>query len=196
MNKTRRSGVLFCILVFTLTASSCLGINFEKDTESKRASCPMEDLLISVSDLTGDQWYESGSRSYRDAPMNLGVDRIGTGFSTDRNGNAEENVYVFKDESDAMDGFSIIYDSWGNLVLPDAVWSPLDFPFEEKIHADEFRLDCSTEGENQIRTCWFLARYKKTVVEFLATMIVMTDNKFMDLIQIIDSKVQKCEDEQ
>ncbi len=185
-----RTGIkeLIILFIIVLIAVSCRGLSSEKE------ACPIENLLISSSDLPGNQWEEVGSRSYRDAPTRLGIDRIGTGFSTPRYGVAEENVYRFKDENDANEGFLRLYDMWGRLVLDSAVWSPINLPSDVNINADDIHLECSIEGENKVKTCWYLARYNRTVVEFISTMIIVSDNDFFDVIQTLDLKMMNCEE--
>jgi hypothetical protein len=186
MNTSTRSIIICGLLFIMLVTNSCGSLELEKRL------CPIDDLLITVSDLPGNQWEEVGSRSYRDAPVRLGIERIGTGFSTTIYGNAEENVYRFEDEIDANSGFLDLYDMWSGLTLKGTSWFPLDLPSNVKINANDIRLTCSIEGDNKVKTCWYLARYDKTVVEFIATMIIVDDNDFFGVIQTIDSKTLKC----
>lgn len=190
MSISIKAMIVFGLVFIMVVTNSCGSLIPEKGL------CPIEDLLITASDLPGDQWEEIGSRSYRDAPVRLGIECIGTGFSTKINGNAEENIYRFKDESEANNGFTVLYDMWSGLVLKGTTWSPLDLPSSVKISANDIRLTCSIEGDNKVRSCWYLARYDRTVVEFISTMIIVDDNGFFGVIQTIDSKIVKCAEDQ
>jgi hypothetical protein len=151
-------------------------------------------LLISSSDLPGNQWEEVGSRSYRDAPLKLGIDRVGTGFSTPFSGIASENVYQFQYETFAKNGYVDLADLWLRLESEGTEWDQLEFPSDVMISADEYSLDCSTSGLQKVRTCWFLSRYKTTVIEFRITMIIVSESDLYQIIETINNKVEICED--
>lgn len=154
--------------------------------------CPIENLLIDTSDLPGNQWEEVGSRSYRDAPSKLGVERIGTGFSTPYYGIAGENAYRFQNEEDAKNGLIDLANVWVRLEPEGTIWSQLELPSQMSISADEYRLDCSESGPQNVNTCWFLARYKTTLIEFRTTMIIVKENDLYNIIGKLNQKVENC----
>lgn len=154
--------------------------------------CPIEDLLINSSDLPGDQWEEVGSRSYRDAPLKLGDERIGTGFSTPFDGISEENVYRFNSESDTTDGFVDLGDQWHRLVPEGTVWSQQVLPSSLTLTANEYRIECSVLPDQSLRTCWYIARYGKTVIEFRTAMIIMHDDDLFKVINLLEQKAANC----
>lgn len=156
--------------------------------------CPIEDLLINRLDLPGDQWEEVGSRSYRDAPSKLGDERIGTGFSTPHDGISEENVYRFKGESDAINGYRELADLWRRLEPEGTVWSQFDLPSTLTITANEYRIECSVSSQQSLRTCWYIARYSTTVIEFRSAMIIVKDDDFFRVINLLEQMVVDCGD--
>lgn len=180
--------ITFWLVALLLTACGLL--------PSDNRQCPIEDLLINSSDLPGDQWEEVGSRSYRDAPSRLGNERIGAGFSTPRDGIAKENVYRFGGESDAISGYINLADLWHRLVPEGTIWSELDLPENITVTADEYRIECSVSTRQSLRTCWYIARYDTTVIEFRTAMIIVSDNDFFDVIQTLDLKMMNCEEVQ
>lgn len=175
---------LFILCVVALVILSCRTASMK--------SCPIENLLIDTSDLPGSQWEEVGSRSYRDAPSKIGIERIGTGFSTPYSGVAGENVYRFRKEDDAKTGFVDLADVWGRLEPEGTEWSQLELPSQMSISANEYRLDCSVSEPQNVKTCWYLARYKATLIEFRTNMIVVKDNDLFNIIEKLDQKVEKC----
>jgi hypothetical protein len=180
-----RNLALTSCLVALFVTSCCI---LTKDT----SQCPIEDLLIKASDLPGDQWEEVGSRSYRDAPSKLGIERIGTGFSTPYDGISEENVYRFSSESDTTDGFYKLADLWHCLEPEGTVWSQLVLPSNRTLAANEYRIECSVSPQLSLRTCWYIARYGKTVIEFRTAMIIINDNDFFNIINLLDQRVVNC----
>jgi hypothetical protein len=190
----RKQSVIFIfVMIFTLAISSCVGLKIQVDLKPQTELCSIEDLLITVSDLPGDQWYESGSRSYRDAPSRLGIERIGTGFTTDTGG-ASENVYRFKNATAANEGYFELSSKWERLVSDGTYWYTLDLPSDITIEADNYRLECSVTGANKVRKCWFIAQYDTTVIEFKSYMIGIDDNDFFNIIKNIDSKAINCQE--
>ena len=164
-----------------------------KASFSGRETCPIDDLLINAANLPGDQWEEVGSRSYRDAPSKLGIDRIGTGFSTPYYGVAGELVYRFKSEKDANAGYLELIDLSHRLEPEGTKWSLLSIPSELAINADDYRLECSISSNGNVRTCWYMARYGKTVIEFRTAMIIVSENDLFNVLETINQKVKTCD---
>lgn len=183
--RTRRKSCLI-LFVIALFVSSCRMIISDKET------CPIEDLLLSTSDLPGSQWEEVGSRSYRDAPSKLGVERIGTGFSTPYSGIAGENVYRFCNEEDAKNGFVDLSDLWSRLEPEGTTWTKLELPHNFSINTTDYRLECSVRRNQSNRSCWYISRYEKTVIEFRADMLLIKDEDLFRIIKLLDQKATTC----
>jgi hypothetical protein len=181
-------------MIFTLAMSSCMGLKIQVYLKPQTESCPIEDLLINVSDLPGDQWYEIGTRSYKSAPLKLGVERVGAGFTTMSSGNAHENVYRFKNATKASEGLYEASNLWERSVLDNTYWYTLDIPSDVSINADNYRLECSVTGEDKIRICWFIGQYDRTIIEFRAYMIIVEENDLFNIITTLDSKAINCQE--
>jgi hypothetical protein len=185
MSLPKIKSFIFVLWSLTILLMSCQLL------PSESAHCPIEDLLIKASDLPGDEWEEVGSRSYRDAPSKLGNERIGTGFSTTYDGIAEENIYRFSNDRDAINGYVELADLWHRLETEGSRWSQLDLPSDISINANDYRAECSISTHQSVKTCWYIARYDKTVIEFRSTMIVKEKN-FFDIVEILDEKIVSC----
>jgi hypothetical protein len=179
---------IFCIVALIIT--SCRRVSL------LNKSCPIEDLLIGTSDLPGDQWEEVGSRSYRDAPSKLGIDRIGTGFSTPFSGVVGEDIYRFRNEKDAEDGYNELANDWFHLEPKGTSWNQLNLPDDISINTVEYRLECSVRPNQKGKTCWYIARYENTIIEFKADMLIIKNEDLFHIIELIDQKVMKCSETQ
>jgi hypothetical protein len=155
-------------------------------------SCPIEDLLIVSSNLPGNQWEEIGSRSYRDVPSKLGINRIGTSFSTPTYGIAIEDVFKFSNETEAKAGYIELAERWFGLEPEGTSWKKLNFPFDEMVNASEYRLECSVRPAHSNRTCWYIARYQNLVIEFKVDMLIVNDQDLFMILDVIDQNVQAC----
>lgn len=188
MNSGKRITWLITIFILILVTNSCQTIRCEK------LACPIENIFIDVSDLPGDQWEEIGSRSYRDAPMKLGNERSGTSFSTPLYGIVIEQIYRFKDIESSESGFNEIMNSWNYQEPEGTLWTRLKIP--NAINATEYRVECSIRSSQTVRSCWYVSRYKETIIRLKADMIIISDEDLFYIIQLIDDKVNKCTEAQ
>ena len=173
-----------CLVALVMTSCRFLS--------SDRPQCPIENLLINSSNLPGDQWEEVGSRSYRDAPSRLGIDRIGTSFSTPTNGGVIEDIYRFRSAKETQDGYSELAKGWFGLEPEGTTWTNLEIPDEVSLKAVEYRLECSVRPNQKVRSCWYISRYENTVIEIKADMLIIKNVDLFNVVELIDQKVMKC----
>jgi hypothetical protein len=187
MNHYKR--LYICLVIFYITQflNSCNSLSAEKKL------CPIDELLITTADLPGNQWSEVGSRSYRDAPSRLGIERIGTGFSTIHFGEASENIYHFRTNTEAREGLSELSTLWEGLVPIGTDWYTVYLPSDILVDTNNYLYKCSVSGENKVKVCWFIAQYDTTVIEFKSNMIIVSENDFNKIIESINTKANICE---
>lgn len=178
--------LILCVVVLTIV--SCR----TTISPSEKKLCPIDQLLINASDLPGNQWYEVGSRSYRDAPSRVGIERIGTGFSTTFSGSVGENVHRFRNETDTKVGYADLADVWFRLEPEGTTWTPLDIPTDLLIDPLEYRLECSVRPSQTVRSCAYVARYENTVFQLKTDMIIIEDDDLFNIIRLMDQKVKAC----
>jgi hypothetical protein len=178
--------LLFVILFLTLSCQTTC-----RDCGNKPA-CSIENLFIDVSDLPGDQWIESGSRTYDGALFNVGVERSGTFFSTHAFGGALETIHRFENVEDSKEGFERLLALWKGLEPEKATWTQLEVPNDVSINPDEYRLECSKRPEQTGKSCSYVARYDRVVIIFSVDMIIVKNNDFFQIIEIIDEKAAAC----
>jgi hypothetical protein len=153
--------------------------------------CPIKNLLIDEVDLPGGQWEEVGSRSYRDAPSKLGIDRIGTSFSTPTYGIVVEDIYRFKNSDNIKEEYLKLNTDWFVLESNGIDWKKLKIPDKVPINALEYHLECAIRP-NQSRFCLYIARYEREVIELKTDMIIIKDEDLFTIIELINEKVNNC----
>ena len=63
--------------------------------------CDLSNLLINNNSLPSDDWFETGSRTLRGAPIRMGAGRVGTSFAHPTGGVTLNGIYYFKKVDDA-----------------------------------------------------------------------------------------------
>jgi hypothetical protein len=188
MRINKKTILIFCCCLFLGGVLSCRATS----KITPESVCPIEGLLIDAASLPGHQWEEIGGRDYQDAPLRLGIARLGTSFSTPTNGIVVEEVYRFCDVSEAIDGYNELSDVWFRIEPIGTTWSQLIIPEDVSIDADAYRLECSTRSYSSTRSCWYAARYEKTAVALKVDMIIIKDKDLFNLIEIINRKAKGC----
>lgn len=176
---------LFCCLLHAMIFSC-------KATSKKSADhvCPIESLLVDSSSLPGPQWQELGGRSYRDVPLRLGIDRVGTSFSGPKGGIVSEKVHRFCNEEEAIDGYNELADYWFSLEPSGTSWTKPTISNNISISPNNYRLECSTS--QNVRTCLYVARYGNNAIALKAHMIIIKDQDLFNIIELIDRKAKAC----
>ena len=190
MSKKKKISLMLWLFFFGFITFACQAPLLRKST------CPIENFLIDPINLPGDQWEEVGSRSYRDAPSRLGIDRIGTSFSTPTHGVVIEDIYRFWNVKDTQDGYNELKKDWFGSEPEGTTWTKLEIPNDVLISANEYRLECSARPNQNGRSCWYISRYENTVVELKADMLIIKNTDLVNIIVLIDQQIMKCSETQ
>ena len=186
MSKKKKIKLLLCLISLAVFTFACQ-VPF-----IRKATCPIGNLLIDSANLPGDQWEEVGSRSYRDAPSKVGIDRIGTSFSTPTNGVVIEDIYRFRSVQDTQDGYNELAKDWFGLEPEGTTWTKLEISHDVSLNAKEYHLECSVRPNQKVRSCWYISRYENTVIQLKADMLIITDVDLFKIVGLVDQKVMKC----
>lgn len=178
----RKITLLSVVAMLVLASLSCI-------IRRKKPACEADNLLLTVSSFPGDLWEEIGSREARDVPSPLGIDRAGTSFSTQRHGIALQKYFRFSSETDSVENYLSLKESWFNLAPEGSIRIIPEDLSELKLGADEYCVGC-TQGV--IETCRFVGLYRTYVVEFKLDMPSATYSDFIRLLEEIDQKMLMC----
>lgn len=182
--------VLFLLIISGLGGCGGWSIKFTTPVVPP-APCPIEDLLLDVSEFPGNDWEETGSRSVRGAPVMMGIGRIGTAFST-TNGGATQEVYRFEDERKARRALINDTASW---FIPSAYETEWETPKELEnltITPREYRIGCNDNKHGGSEQCQYVAQYGPYVIVFFAHMRALTYGNFINLVNEIDQRATRC----
>lgn len=156
------------------------------------APCPIESLLLSTSMLPGTEWEEMGPPSSRNAPTEIGVERIGVSFSTPTNGGANHHVYRLFDSRQAVEEYEHSISTWFLHGASETEWLPPSRMNLSQIKADRHQLRCSTFLQTGAEKCRYIAQYGPYLVEFSADMLIISYDDLRMLIKNIDEKMMAC----
>ena len=158
------------------------------------APCPIKTLLIDTSQLDGNEWEEIGSRNTRGAPRSIGIERIGTSFSTPTQGVAVNHVYRFIDDERAVKGYKDRVDSWFKKMKTKTKWILPSVFRDLVLSTDNFELGCSilSRGPSDVERCQYIGHYGPYVTEISADMLALTYDDFAVIILDIDQRMTKC----
>lgn len=171
------TAVLFILL------SGCL---VKSSQSSPEAPCSIETLLISDTFLPKDIFYETGSRSSYDPPAKIGVEKIGTSFSSESMGGLIHDIYRFNTENEAQNEVEqIITYEFEN----DAQWfSP---PITPQISADEYKFSCTQLSAQGVR-CRLVAQYRVYVSDLNVDLIAINYSDLESIIEHLDNRLVSC----
>jgi hypothetical protein len=156
------------------------------------APCDIETLLVEETVLR-EGWEESGPPRSAEATVRFGIEKIGTGFSTPRDGVAIQGVYRAEDASAAASGYQDFM-SFFSLREDETEWFlPSELTYGG-LGADRSRLGCSTHRTNGVERCQFIAQYGVYLVRFHTYMSpdMMTYEDLERILQDIDRRMAKC----
>lgn len=154
--------------------------------------CDIETLIVQEG-LFPEGWQRLGEPRAEDAPSLLGVEKIGTAFSTPARGGAIQDVYRTFDTRAAVSGYEKLLSHFSvrseetEWTLPEA----LDYHGST---ADQFRLGCSTWLPTNVESCQFLGQYGVYLVRFHTLMSpdMMTYEDLEHILQDIDRRMAEC----
>lgn len=174
------------IIVIAIVLSSCCNPPSE-------APCSIEGLLLTIEDLPPGKWEEAGSRSIKGAPMQIGVERIGTSFATNELFDGVlHDIYRFESSksayhaySDKKEGIFSVRNYLNNWELPTEL---------SHIHltADQHKFECNVFESTGADECILWAQYKSYLVRFSFRQHDLKDSDVISMIETIDKKMAQC----
>ena len=154
--------------------------------------CPIDSLLLDVSFFTGEGWEETGSRTERGAPSRLGIERIGTSFSTPTKGGANQDIYRFWDSRGARKGYRELVNSWFSPQVGYSEWSTPPDLANLFTDANQYHIACSLYQSSQVEWCQYIAQYEPYVIKLSADMLALSHEDFTELVREIDRRATNC----
>ena len=186
--------MLFLVLFFLLGwgLGSCGGVYLKFSTpDIPPAPCPIQELLLDVSAFPDYDWEETGSRSERGAPVRMGVERIGTAYST-TNGGALQDVYRIGYESEARKAYKDSTKSWFTPAEDRTEWATPEKLNNLTVSADLYRAGCNNRKLGDLEECQYVAQYGPYVIRFFAHMHALSYEDFIELVKEIDHQATSC----
>ena len=181
-----------CLLLLLILSSGC-GITF---SPLPKGPCPIDTLLIDNISLPGAIFHETGSRSANSAPAKVGIEKIGTSFSSYDKGGVVQYVYRFSNARDAQKEYDEVSKYYFSKQKNSTTWeSPGDLN-NLKLHADSFKIACSTlmDVDPNVEVCQFTAQYGTYETYLSVDMIALDHNDLLRLVGEIDRKMSLCLD--
>ena len=124
--------------------------------------------------------------------MRLGIERIGTSFSTPTQGIATHDIYRLFDQDQAMKGYREMIDTWVSDFSLGKEWSsPLKLQ-DLEIDAEEYELSCGFRSSSIVERCQYIAQYGPYVVKFSADMSALSYEDFAQVVNDIDKRMIGC----
>ena len=123
----------------------------------------------------------------------LGVEKIGTTFSTPARGGAIQHVYRTFDMRAAASGYEDLLSHF-SVRSEETEWTlPEALDYHGKM-VDQFRLGCSTWLPSDVESCQFLGQYGVYLVRFHTDMSpdMMTYKDLGRILQDIDRRMAGC----
>lgn len=165
--------------------SGCLVKNNQLPPEGP---CLIQTLLISDTVLPIGIFYESGSRSEYDPPAKIGIEKIGTSFSSEDAGGIIHNIYRFNTDKEAQDEIEqIIRYEFENTINTEWFFPPI----APSITADKFELACMQFPQNGAR-CRLVAKYRVYVSDLFVDLIVLNYDDLKSIIEHLDNSMVAC----
>ena len=158
------------------------------------APCPIEGLLIEVTDLPpAYEWLETGSRSSRGAPLRMGVERIGTVFSGyELFDGVSHEIYRFKNKGSASRNYADIEEIDFSVLHYSKEWELPDELSQIQLAADRHTIGCNLYTDSGAEECQFLAQYGPYLVRFSIRLHGLKFGDVIPIIEEIDRRTVKC----
>lgn len=175
---------IISISIILLVLSGCY-------SSSPPPPCPIDTLLIDGSILPPGIFSETGGRSSEDAPGRVGIEKIGTSFSSPRQGGLGQDVYRFWDVEEAGKEYKGFLSWFDPQRAETTAMTPNDLK-DLPIHPDQYRIGCSKSVETGVEICRFVAQYDVYDTFLSAILVALNHNDFSKIIQNIDSRMVQC----
>jgi hypothetical protein len=148
-------------------------------------------LLLDVSSFPNEGWKETGSRSEKAASVQMGIERIGTGFSGPSGGVFQE-IYRFKNVQDARRLYKDSVKSWFTPAETRTEWETSQELSNLVIAADRYQVGCNDLKTGDFEQCQYVAQYGPYVIRLFAGMRSLSYEKFVELVNEIDQRATSC----
>jgi hypothetical protein len=155
------------------------------------SSCPIQELMLDTSVLPGDDWQEIGSRSEKAASVRMGIEKIGTSFSTPIDG-AFQEAYRFESERQANSAYKDSVESWFTPAEHETNWAVPQELVGLEVNADQYHVGCNDLKNDGFEQCQFVAIYGPYVIRFFAGMRGLSYESFIDIVKEVDSRATSC----
>lgn len=155
------------------------------------APCPIQELLLEESDLPDDTWQEIGSPSEKDAPVRMGIEKIGTMISGPLDFTLQQ-VYRFESDRRAKRAYRDEIESW---FTPSEHETKYMIPTEMSnldVNADQYRVGCYDLKSGGSEQCQYVAQKGPYIIRFIAGMRALTYEDFLVLINDLDQRAISC----
>lgn len=176
-------------------AISGCGDVYVQFTKPKGYSCPcdIQDVLLEASEFPDNSWIETGSRSISGAPLRMGIDRVGTSYSTVNDGALNE-AYQFKNDNQAKKAFNNSSKTWFISSEYRTDWMIPPELDKLAVNADRFQVGCNHLVDDGNEHCQYVAQYGSFVVYLLAGMNSLSYEEFNIIVSIVDQRAINCLD--
>ena len=188
----RRMLCLIILFLLTLSSEGCGGWYVKFSTPVIHpAPCPIQELLLDVSVLPGNNWQETGSRSEGSAPVRMGIEKIGTSFSGPTD-SVLQGVYRFEGESQARSAYRELVESWFTTSEHDTKWATPDTLANLVVNADRYRVGCNELQSGGLEHCQYVAQYGPYVIRLLLGTSALSYDDFIGLVNEVDQQATNC----
>ena len=154
--------------------------------------CPIDTLLIDETALPIGELKETGGRSADDAPARVGIEKIGTSFSSFDQGGLVYAVYRFWNADGAKEEFEHVALSYFMSREDETDWTtPIDL-MSLPIQAGIYKIACTTIKGKEVEVCQFVAQYDVYAPYLSADMIALDHNDLLFIIKDIDRRFVSC----
>ncbi len=176
---------ILCAILLLLLLSGCFLLSRPSLPE---APCSISTLLVPDDVVPRDVFYETGSRSAKDPPARVGIEKIGTSFSSEDAGSLVHDIYRFSTEQEAQDEIELII-TYEFKNKNEVQWfSP---PINPQINADKYKLACMELSAKGVR-CRLVAQYKVYLSDLTVDLIALNYDDLKSIIEDLDNRMVAC----
>lgn len=177
------------IIILVISLSGCCFIC----APPPEAPCRIDELLLTESDLPGNDLFVSETPGIGGAPLRLGVERIGVTFSAPEIfDGAHHQIYRMVDEEAALKAYQDVEER--DFLTEDYLeeWTLVPELARIKTSASEQRMGCNFLKFTQAEDCRLVAQYGPYLVRFNIRLHGLDVSDVVTLIEEIDSRMTEC----